>query len=79
MTVFPLKIIPIFVKRKKMCESNITIDVIKLCMFKFNFSLHCFMMGTCEIQIISDYPEHECPAAIRTKDNTEIEDGGLEK
>jgi len=38
-------------------------------------------MGACEIKIILDSlnPEHECPAAIRTKDNTEIEDGGIRK
>lgn len=40
------------------------------------------MMGIYETQIVSDSlnPEHECPPAIQTKDNTtEIEDGGLGK
>lgn len=63
-----------------MCESNIMTDVIVNRVYSNLIFMNCFyMMGTCEIQIISDYPEHECPAAIRTKDNTEIEDGGLEK
>ena len=40
-----------------------------------------YIIGTYKTQIVSDLlnPEHECPPAIRTKDNAEIEDGGLGK